>query len=274
MTKTGFLGPVGTFSYLALQKYSAHDGVPKDSFFELFDALKSGEVDQIIVPIENSLAGSVSTAIDLAIDFDDIFVAGEVVLPISHSLMTKKGLKKEAITDIISHPMAINQCADYLKIHYRKVQLHQVASTAQAASMMEKFENSAIIGHKSLAMLHDLEVLDEEINDQENNTTRFFIISKNDPKVTPTGHDKTTIIFGSHKDQPGSLYEALGEFAKREINLTKIESRPTKAELGDYLFWIELSRHVSDPKMAEALTHLQGKASYFKCLGSYGARIV
>lgn len=266
----GYLGPSGTFTELAFKKFCTlnklpDDGVQASSIWDLFELFNLKKCDIIIVPIENSIEGSVSTTMDLISTIENIYIQQEIVLPIKHCLFAKKKVALSEITSVVSHPQALSQCQHYLRQNLSKAHAIPASSTAKAAEFLGDYE--AIIGSQELGELYDLEVLAEGINDQKNNQTRFVAIGRT--ATEPTGNDKTSIIISSIKDKPGGLVDMLTAFAKRNINLTRIESRPTRNVLGEYLFYIDCEGHEKDPLVLEALTEIKKEASYFKKLGSY-----
>lgn len=288
--KIGYLGPKGTFSEQALKKYlnenkiSNAEAIPVSSFFDLFQVFSSGKCDKIIVPIENSIEGSVSINFDLLAKAENALIEQEILLDIEQNLLGNIGTAVDQITDIYSHPQPLAQCQKYLKTHFPDVRTYQLDSTSLAAEMVAKPELSIIahsnkqqypdkkfvyaaIGSRELAEIYGLKILAENIGDYPNNTTQFFVVGRN--KTISTGSDKTSILFSTLKDRPGGLYEILGEFASENINLTRITSRPTKEVLGEYLFFIDFEGHVDDPVVQEVLASIQTKASFFKLLGSY-----
>ena len=181
--------------------------------------------------------------------------------------------KESTITQVISHPQPLAQCQQFIQTHFPDADIQNALSTAAAAQYLvaknqeSQCDHIAIIGHQSLSQIYGLQLLVENINDKLNNQTRFFIVSLKAPPVCEAS--KTTIVFSAQKDQPGSLYDILGEFADRNINLTSIGSRPTKASFGDYLFFIDCEGHKDLPELKAALSVIERRASFFKCLGSY-----
>ena len=273
MVSFGFLGPKGTFTEIALQTYVSKENLDVNcvgytSINQLFSALGSGECESVIVPIENSVEGSVTTVVDHLIRLKNMYITAELVLKIEHNLMVKD--VSLGITDIISHSQPIAQCREYLNKYYPDVSFHNAASSAQAADFVSHYSGDkvyGVIGHESLARLYDFSILEKEINDSKDNRTRFFIISGTIHE--PTGHDKSTIVFSALKDQAGSLATVLNEFKSKSINLTHISSRPTKEMLGEYLFYIDCEGHVKDNALSEVLKVIETKTSYIKYLGSY-----
>jgi prephenate dehydratase len=276
--KIGYLGPKGTFTESALNKYITKKNLPgierveATSIVDLFDLFINKTCDEIIVPIENSLEGSVNTTIDLLNKTEGVHLKEEIILPIQHYLFAKEPYKVSEITDVLSHPQALAQCADYLRHHLPNVRKNATTSTAQAAEMLDSVmfqenKKTAAIGNKDLGKIYNLHIIDQEINDQKSNQTRFMVIARSGTE--PTGYDMTSVILSSIKDKPGGLVELLGEFSSRKINLTRIESRPTRHVLGEYLFFIDCEGHEKDAPVRDALAAIKQKASYFKKLGSF-----
>ncbi|MCX5751457.1 MAG: prephenate dehydratase [Candidatus Saganbacteria bacterium] len=283
--KVGYLGPEGTFSEEASVIYSKYvknvEFFPCGTIHDLLRDVDAGKLDEGIVPIENSIEGTVGVVSDMLAKDVNLKICQELNLPIFDYLLAPPGVKIRDITDVISHPQPIEQSKDFLMKNLPKAELHLAYSTADAARQvayslgkvlaMKKAHKDgehlfAAIGSLAAARLYKLEVLAEKINAQDN-ATRFVVLAKEDHKRT--GQDKTSIVFSILKDRPGGLYDILGEFAKRKTNLTKIESRPSKKKLGDYLFFIDMEGHREDPDIAEALSRIKKKASFFKFLGSY-----
>ena len=282
--KIGYLGPEGTFSEEASQLYKNKLGanvelIPYATFYDLLFAVEHGKVVEAIAPIENSIEGTIGTVTDMLAKDVNLFIRQEMVLPVYHYLIAPKGIKLSAITDVISIPQALDQCKDFLRKHLPKAKLHMAASTSNAVmqvatSIGEKLAvHSKIKGHvfaaigtKSAAHLYGLSIIAEKINAKDNQT-RFVVLAKKDH--APTGRDKTSIVFSIRKDRPGGLHACLEAFADKKINLTKIESRPSKKALGDYYFFIDLEGHRQDRLIAGALAELKKQTGFFKLLGSY-----
>lgn len=270
--KVGILGPRGTYAEDAARTNYGDDAeiVPYPLITEVAEAVAKGEVDTGVVPAESLREGSVGETLDALVNLD-VQIQAEIVIRISHCLLGVPGTKIEEVKQVLSHPQALAQCRDYLRTNLQRAELVEVASTAKAAEQVRgKGKTSMVaIGSKALADAHGLEVLDEEIHAEEN-VTRFICLAKSDS--APTGDDKTSIVFSSREDRPGILYEILKEFADRRINMTKIESRPSKKALGDYLFFIDLEGHREDAKIKEALDALKPNLGMMKILGSYPKR--
>lgn len=271
--KVGILGPRGTYAELAARAHFKDKAeiVPYPLITDVAEAVARGEVDAGVIPVESLREGSVGEALD-ALAWINVKIQAEIVLPISHSLLGVKGAKIESITQVLSHPQALAQCRDFLRQHMPEAELIEMTSTAKAAEQVAKLKqrHMAAIGPVGLAKLYGLSILHDEIETGETNVTRFLCLAAKDNRRT--GHDKTSIVFYTAADRPGILYEILGEFASRKINLTKIESRPSKKALGDYLFFIDFEGHREDRKVKEALDGVSKKTAMLKVLGSYPKR--
>ena len=231
-------------------------------------AVDSGQADEAVVPIENSLEGSVTQTLDLLIHESTLFIRDELVLPIRHMLLAVEGAKLEDIRVVYSHPQALAQCRMFLSRSLRDVE--EVASMSTAAAveeMLARGEGAAAIASERASTLYGAKVLAERIEDNANNLTRFVALAPTDH--SPTGVDKTSICFSFDEDAPGVLHSTLGEFSTRGINLTKIESRPTKESLGRYIFLVDLEGHREDAIVEEALDGAKSQVSMFKIFGSY-----
>jgi chorismate mutase/prephenate dehydratase len=264
--KIAILGPRGTFSEEAALRFmkSPHLVLARD-IEEIFDLVERGEVEFGVLPVENSLEGSVALAMELLVK-RNAKVYAEVILDINHHLLALPGVKLGEIRKIISHPQALAQCKGF--ISSLAVATANYPSTADAAREIKEkqLRDVAAIAPLAAAKLYGLEVLKEKIQDIDHNQTRFFILAKKDH--APTGRDKTSIIL-SLKDKPGALYEILEAFAKAKVNLTKIESRPSRRALGDYIFFIDFEGHRSEERIKRVLEEIEKRASFLKILGSY-----
>lgn len=229
------------------------------------DAVVSGKCIKGVVPIENSIEGPVNTTLDALIHEYDLMIEGEIIRPINHNLIGPYGLKKSDISDVYSHPQALAQCHNYILNNHFKV--HSTASTAAASKEVKELKNSASIGTLKAAELYGLNVLDKNIQDVDNNETRFVVLSFHDSR--PTGNDTTSIAFSLGDDRPGGLYGILGIFAEFKVNLSKIESRPSKKGLNKYVFLINFEGHRSDKDIGKILKLIEENTSFFKLLGSY-----
>jgi len=270
--RVAVLGPRGTYSELAARKHFGEaDFLYCSSISEVVKSVEEGRVAAGVVPVESMREGSVGETLD-ALVWHDVRVTAEIVLPIVHSLLGVKGARLEEIRQVISHPQALSQCRSFLQSRLPNAELVEVSSTAKAAQQVSRLglREAAALGPKELAQIYGLEVLVEDVSGDEENLTRFFCLGRE--KTPRTGRDKTSIVFYTEKDRPGVLYEILGEFARRQINLTKIESRPSKKVLGDYLFFIDFEGHEDDEIVREALEGVRRKTAMLKIIGSYPRR--
>jgi len=270
--KIAYLGPSGTFTEEALDKFIKDlSQVRKISFPTVADVIRSvdrGEADEGLVPMENSIEGSVNITQDILTFESEAKIIGEVIIPVKHSLIGKKKIKLDNIKKVISHPHATAQCRKYLSTNLKGAEVIAANSTAEAVKILKKENDDiAAIGTKTAAKIYDLEIIENDIEDNKDNKTRFVFIGNSiQPK---TGNDKTSIVCFLKEDRPGSLYNILKEFACRNINLTRLESRPAKKDLGDYVFMIDLEGHLHDENIFEAIEVLRKSVYLVKILGSY-----
>jgi len=272
MIKIGFLGPMGTFSHEALLQYikDNKDYIPFgfNTISDLLLAVQKDELDQAIAPIENSLEGAVNVTMDMMASDVDLKIKSEFVLPVVENLLVKKGTRFQDIKHILSHPQPIGQCIKYINSSFPCAEVRYVYSTAGAAEEVSRGEPGlAAIGSAAAAEVYGLEILERGIQDGENNHTRFVIVSAAEDSPR-TGSDKTSIVF-STDNEPGSLYRVLDIFNLWDINMTRIESRPAKNELGKYIFFVDVEGHREDENIRDALTMIKRKTSFYKFLGSY-----
>ena len=265
--KVAFQGEKGAYSETAVYKFfgEAAEVKPCRDLAEAFESVDKQETKFGVVPVENSLEGSVNQTYDLFLKYD-LKVCGEVVIRVSHCLVANKGTTLKQVKTVYSHPQALAQCRNFLE--RSGWELIPTYDTAGSAKMLKEknLKDAAAIASERAAELYGLKILAREIEDNPNNYTRFFVLSKQDSPMT--GNDKTSIIFAAaHK--PGSLYQALGEFAKRGISLTKIESRPTKQTPWEYNFYLDFEGHRSETHCIEALEALKEYSAFVKILGSY-----
>jgi len=263
----GTLGPEGSFSEKAAKQWNDKAELRYyDDILDTVDALLRDEVDCSIVPIENSLEGSITLTLDLLME-QQLKIVGEVIVQIRHCLLSKGRLADLKI--LMSIPQALSQCKKYIKQNFKNIEVRTTLSTSQAAKLASEAKHIAAIASRESARIYGLEILDEDIQDVNENFTRFIVIGRTTPPAT--GNDKTSLIVYLEKNRPGALYEILGEFATEGIDLTKIESRPTKRVLGDYLFYIDLKGHIEDRIIKDALERVKSKVGMLKVLGSYPA---
>ncbi len=268
--RVAYFGPAGTFTEEAALRYAPQSElVPRPTIAAVAAAVVAGEAQKGVVPIENSLEGSVTDTLDLLIHQSNLFIQRELALPIVHCLLVRPDATQEDIEVIYSHPQALGQCRGFLEERFPRATLVASLSTAAAAEQVQKsdYPTAAAIGTARASELYGLSVLARGIQDNPANVTRFVVLGDTDHP--PTGDDKTSLCFSFSDDHPGLLYAAMGEFARRSINLAKVESRPTKQSLGQYIFLIDLHGHREDPEIREALHKLQAQASMLKIFGSY-----
>ncbi|NLJ83864.1 MAG: prephenate dehydratase [Halanaerobiaceae bacterium] len=271
----GFLGPRGTFSEEAAMLYCNEEDelVPLPSFNEIFESLKTGEITKGVIPVENSLEGSVNLCMDLLYTSSFVEVVGEIVLPVKQYLMAPRGMKIRDIEELYSISQVIGQSSNYINEYLPDAEIYYTASSAQAAEFVKEEEGRALIGSRRLSELYDLEILAEEIQDGSNNYTRFFVIANQldvengFPELDK--EYKTSIICAPIVNKAGVLYSILGDFKREEINLTRIESRPSKRQLGEYIFYIDMEGHQKNRHVRIALEGVKQKSSFFRILGSY-----
>ncbi|HEV7959359.1 MAG TPA: prephenate dehydratase, partial [Acidimicrobiales bacterium] len=261
------LGPEGSFSHQAVTSLTDVEAVAYPSLEDLLSAVAASELDQALVPIENALEGTVSATIDgLVFDYD-LVILQEIVLPIHLHLLARPGVALDDIKSVRSYVHALAQVRTYL--HERGFETVQTTSTSQAAlDVAESSEPWGAVGSSLAGELFGLVIAAPDIEDHPDNATRFVLVGR-DAVAAPTGHDRSTIVCFQDADRPGTLYAILGRFAARDINLTKLESRPTKQGLGDYCFVIEFEGHVADDVVADCLADLQAHLARVKFLGSY-----
>jgi prephenate dehydratase len=267
--RLAFLGPEGTHTEQACISYDPEAvRLPFASIRSVAEAVASGQADEGMVPIENSLGGSVPDTLDLLISDSTLFIRNEVVLLIKHFLAVADGTKEGDIKVVYSHPQALTQCRSFLARSYPDAQLVASMSTSAAVKeMLDRTGDAAAIATERAAEIYGAKVLARGIEDSANNMTRFVVLAPSDHP--PTGADKTSVCFSFDQDAPGILHDTLGEFASRGINLAKIESRPTGQSLGNYIFLVDLDGHREDTIVQEALSGLESRASNVKLFGSY-----
>ncbi|HZZ84474.1 MAG TPA: prephenate dehydratase [Anaeromyxobacteraceae bacterium] len=269
--RVAYLGPPGTFSEEALGRCDLTLGaehVAYPSFADAYEAVARGEVDAALLPIENSLEGSVTATLDLLVHRPGLRIRREVLLAVEQQLMAVRGTRLADVKKVLSHPQPLGQCAAFLRERLRGVPQETTSSTAEAARLVaERKEGAAAIGPRAAAGRYGLEIIAENVQDADANTTRFVLVGHEDE--APTGRDKTSIAFTLDRDRPGGLYEILGELATRQINLSRIESRPMKQALGHYVFFIDFEGHRSEPRAAEAILGVLQRVHALHLLGSY-----
>ena len=229
------------------------------------DSVAGGKTELGIVPIENSIEGPVGITLDSLAHKFNLNIFGEIIISINQNLIVNPGTSMDDIEDVYSHSQAIAQCQEF--ISQNNIQPHYAVSTASAAKSIVGDKTKAAIGNAKTVELYDLEILKANIQDTDNNETRFVVLSKDNHEIT--GNDKTSIIFSIYEDRPGGLYNILGIFQKNNINLTKIESRPSKKGLGKYLFFVDFEGHKDGEIIQNILSEISKNTYFLKVLGSY-----
>lgn len=269
--RVAYLGPPGTFSEEAVARCDLggpEAPVPCASFADAYDALSDGRADAALLPVENSLEGAVGTVLDLLVHRPGPLIRREVLLPVRQHLLARPGTRLADVTRVLSHPQPFGQCAAFLRARLPAAALEATHSTADAARQVgEGAPGAAAIGSRAAAGRFGLEIIAESIQDAEENTTRFVLLGPADE--SPTGRDKTSLAFTLDRDRPGGLYEVMGEFAARGINLSRVESRPLKQALGHYVFFLDFEGHRLDPAGAAALEGVRQRVHRLYLLGSY-----
>jgi prephenate dehydratase len=274
--RVAFLGPDGTFTEEALLA-SASQPVDKVSYptvYETVMAVQNRACDRAFVPIENSLEGAVTATLDaLAGEAEGVRIAGEVIHPIRHCLIAARGLEMGRVEKLFSHPQATAQCEQFLRRSLAHVQRVSVASTAEAVRLvaMQESEPCAAIGSRLAADNYACSLLAEGIEDRADNLTRFVWLAPLAAATTEKASKTSVVFWGFSDGSPGALVSVLEEFAKRNINLTKIESRPRRVSLGRYMFFADLEGGAQDPQVAQALAALSKRVETLRVLGSYTA---
>ncbi|MDA3936344.1 MAG: prephenate dehydratase [Actinomycetota bacterium] len=268
MNRYAYLGPEGTHTHEALLSLDTEaDSVPFVTIGEVFNAVERGKTDLGIAPIENSVEGSVNATLDSLAFETDLEIQSEIVRDIHHSLCVAPGVKIHEITEVVSHPQAAAQSRRWLVENLLGKPVHAANSTADAMQRAMETPGVAAIGSQLAAKTYGAAVLAEAIEDYAGNQTRFVVIGHG---LRPrTGHDKTSLALFMKADRPGTLNMILSEFAFAGVNLTKIQSRPTRKALGDYMFFVDLTGHVEDEHVRLALDCLRLKLRSVKVLGSY-----
>jgi prephenate dehydratase len=274
-TSVAYFGPDATFTHEALLTQPDLVGAelrPLGTITAVLEAVADGQVDLGFVPIENAIEGTVSATIDGLIFDVDLYIQREVVMDIHLHLMAKPGTDLDQVRQVSSYPHALAQCQKFLAHRLPEAEQRAAQSTADGARLLGESaaSNAAAIAPRLAAERYGLNILAEDVEDHPENQTRFVAVARS---VVPkaSGHDKTSIVCFQRADHPGSLHGILGQFAARNINLTKLESRPTKQGLGDYCFVIDLSGHLGDEVIADCLRDLHAGLAGVKFLGSYPA---
>lgn len=272
--RLAYFGPTGTYTEEAAIKYAAREEIElsltaMSTITAVYNAVQSGMADEGVVPIENSLEGSVPETLDVLVHSErPLYIRDEITIPIDHCLLVKPGTATNDVDAIYAHPQALGQCRGFIERCFPKARVEAALSNAAAVEEMMAVAGAAAIAPRRAADIYGADVLAQGIQDRTPNHTRFVVLAHSDHK--PTGDDKTSIALAFETaDRPGVLVEALKRFAQRDINLSKIESRPSKEKLGTYIFLIDVDGHASEPKLAEAMEETRGICSFLRVLGSY-----
>jgi len=265
--KIAYLGPEGTWTHQAAIKKFGHsvNYSAQASFADVFEQVTRRKVNYGVVPIENSTEGAVSHTLDLFVD-SPLRICSQILLRIENGLMA--AIPRNQIKTLYSHPQVFGQCRGWIQKNFPDAELVEVSSTTKAAQIArdQTVQGAAALGGPLAAEMYGLKLLEEFIQDRATNTTRFLVIGEK--TCPPTGHDRTSIMFAIH-DRPGSLVKALQAFEQFHINMSKIESRPSKRKDWEYIFYVDLAGHCEDPKLADAIEELARHCSLVKLLGSY-----
>lgn len=266
--KLGYLGPEGSYSYIAVKQYAPQgDLIGMKTLREIITSVEEGKIDEGILPIENSTEGAVTEVMDALMSTMISKIQGEIILPVRHNLLSVGENEKE-LRYVLSHPQALEQCREFFAKHYPQIVLIPCESTSSACKIAkEKGKEYGAIANIWAAENNGLKILNRDVQDNCHNQTRFVIIGRGNKK--PTGRDKTSIVFSFYDDFPGSLYMVLKEFAEERINLTRIESRPAKSEVGKYRFYIDFYGHQEDIKSKMVLQNIEKMTNMLKIFGSY-----
>ena len=269
--KYAYLGPAGTFTEAALLKIAASDDqlIAYANVTAALDAVRKGEVSKALVPIENSVEGVVARTLDELASGEPLVITAETTLPVTFSLMTLENKDPKDIKSIATHPHAESQCRSFIAKNYPNAQVIETASTAAAAKGLSKGDYDAAIGAAIAAKNYQLKIIAEDIGDNTNAVTRFVVVEKPGKSPAATGKDRTSLAVFIAIDHAGALLEILNEFAKHQVNLSFIQSRPTGSQLGHYHFIIDAEGHIEDKPVSAALAGLKEICEDIRFLGSY-----
>jgi prephenate dehydratase len=269
--KYAYLGPAGTFTEAALLNIAASDDqlIAYANVTAALDAVRKGEANKALVPIENSVEGVVARTLDELASGEPLVITAETTLPVTFSLMTLENKDPKDIKSIATHPHAESQCRAFIAKNYPNAQVIETTSTAAAAKGLSKGDYDAAIGAVIAAKNYQLKIIAEDIGDNTNAVTRFVVVEKPGKSPAATGKDRTSLAVFIAIDHAGALLEILNEFAKHQVNLSFIQSRPTGSQLGHYHFIIDAEGHIEDKPVAAALAGLKEICEDIRFLGSY-----
>lgn len=265
--RVAFLGPEGTFTHLAARHQfgGSSQALPQGTIQAVFQAVERGRADYGVVPVENATEGSVDTTLDAFLD-SPLRICAEILLPVDQALLLRPELDLGAVRRVYSHPQALGQCRKWLETHLPQADRIEAPSTSEAARLAREDVEGAAVASEFAAELFGLKVAETRIQDLAANATRFLVLG---PKAAePSGHDRTTLL-AMAQDGPGALLRLLEPLARRGLNLSRIQSRPTRRKLWEYAFFLDVEGHAEEPLLAEALVELRGACASLKVLGSY-----
>ncbi|TMH48011.1 MAG: prephenate dehydratase [Betaproteobacteria bacterium] len=265
-----YLGPAGTYSHAAVTRHFGDSVVaePCGSIDEVFRAAEGGRTDYAVVPVENSTEGAVGRTLDLMCQ-TPLTIVGEIKLRIVQNLLAKD-VALDAVTRVYSHAQSLAQCVQWLARHLPSAARVAVASNAEAARLAAGESGAAAIAGEAAAAIYGLDIVAAHIEDEPNNTTRFWVLGQH--AAAPSGKDETSLVM-SAQNRPGAMYALLEPFAKHGVSMSRLESRPARTGLWEYLFFVDLDGHCDDPAVAAALAELRQRAPFLKLLGSYPAAV-
>ena len=260
-----YFGPPATFTHLAaIRRFgSSLNYTPLKTIADVFDEVTKNRADYGVVPVENSTEGVVTHTLDMFVD-SKLKVVSQIVLPIQHCLVSR--VRKNQIRRLYSHPQALAQCRAWLQVNLPQAEVIEASSTTRAAELAARNRNGAAIASALAAQIYKLEVVEQNIQDNASNATRFLVLGRQD--TPPTGRDRTSLLM-SVSDKVGALYQAIAAFRRYRINMTKIESRPSKRKAWEYFFFVDVDGHIKDTRIAKAVALLEQHCSFVKVLGSY-----
>ncbi len=271
--RIGFLGPLGTFTEQALRTQTDlldRELIPMRTFVDVLGATQDGEIDLGFVAIENAIEGTVNVTLDTLAFDTNLLIQREVVLDITMNLMAAPGTALEDIRSVASHPVANAQCRSFLQTKLPGIDVNPANSTAEAAQAASQDPTTAALGPAIAGERYGLDIVAADVADVSDNQTRFILVGR-EGVPRPTGHDRTTLVLTAREEKPGSLVQILHEFSARNINLSKLTSRPARTRLGNYCFIIDMDGHIADDVVANCLRNVRAKHADVKFLGSYPA---
>jgi chorismate mutase/prephenate dehydratase len=267
--RVAYLGPEGTFTHQAVKQHFGTSARPVQSgtIAGVFEEVEREQADYGVVPVENSSEGVVNHTLDTFVD-SDLKIVAEVLVEVSHCLLAHHGMTESDIERVYSHPQALGQCRNWLQANLARAALVESASTSDAARAAQTDNRGAAIASEMAARMYDLRVLRRQLQDVADNRTRFLVISRSAEEAPPTGDDKTSVLLVL-RDEPGILYRVLQPLSNAGVNLTKIESRPSRRRPWEYVFFLDMDGHASEPALAAVFEEVAKSCELFKVLGSY-----